>query len=568
MLPIHYSVPNTSVQHSSIYHLLKIQADRRPNAIAITAPGRAPLTYSRLSSQVEHTVETLNSISIGRNDRVAMVLPDGPEAAVAFLGVAAGATCAPLNPHYRASEFDFYLPDLKATALIVQSEIDSPAKAVAQRRGIPVIELTPMLEAEAGIFTLTAYKGSRPIREGFAEAEDVALVLHTSGTTSRPKMVPLTQKNLLASANHIGTTLELTEKDRCLNIMPLFHIHALVGAVLASLMAGASVVCTSGFDAEEFFTWLGESHPTWYTAVPTIHQAVLSCAAAHKEQLQRCSLRFIRSSSAALPPQVMQGLEEVFQVPVIEAYGMTEASHQISSNPLPPRARRPGSVGISAGPEVAIMDEAGKLLSPGKAGEIVIRGANVMSAYANGSEANRESFTRGWFRTGDEGYLDADGYLFITGRLKEIINRGGEKIAPQEVDDVFIEHPAVAQAVTFAVPHVRWGEDVATAVVLRQNASVTEQELRRFVATRLAPFKIPSQVLMVDAIPVGSTGKPQRRSLAELFGLTAPAQDQPVLHIVYTAPRTPLEEVLAGLWATVLGLERVGVHNNFFQLGG
>ncbi|TMA10410.1 MAG: AMP-dependent synthetase, partial [Deltaproteobacteria bacterium] len=414
---------------------------------------------------------------------------------------------------------DFYLPDLKATALIVQSEIDSPAKAVAQRRGIPVIELTPMLEAEAGIFTLTAYKGSRPIREGFAEAEDVALVLHTSGTTSRPKMVPLTQKNLLASANHIGTTLELTEKDRCLNIMPLFHIHALVGAVLASLMAGASVVCTSGFDAEEFFTWLGESHPTWYTAVPTIHQAALSCAAAHKEQLQRCSLRFIRSSSAALPPQVMQGLEEVFQVPVIEAYGMTEASHQISSNPLPPRPRRPGSVGISAGPEVAIMDEAGKLLSSGKAGEIVIRGANVMSAYANGSEANRESFTRGWFRTGDEGYLDADGYLFITGRLKEIINRGGEKISPREVDEVLMQHPAVSQAVTFAVPHSTLGEDVAAAVVQRAKMSVTEGKIQRFAAMRLAEFKIPRQVLIVQEIPKSATGKVERIGLAEELGL-------------------------------------------------
>src|SRR5215471_6689117 len=255
----------TSAETLSIYQLLQIQAERRPNAIAITAPGRKPLTYGRLRDQVEHAVTMLNSVGIGRNDRVAMVLNNGPEAAVTFLGVAAGATCAPLNPHYRANEFDFYLSVLKANALIVQSGMDSPAIAVAQKHSIPIIELSPRPEADAGLFYLRGEEQPSVSHGGFAQAEDVALILYTSGTTSRPKMVPLTHSKLLASARHIAATLQLTAEDRCLNIVPLFHIHGLVGAVLSSMMAGSRVICTPGFDPEKFFIWLETFRPTWYT---------------------------------------------------------------------------------------------------------------------------------------------------------------------------------------------------------------------------------------------------------------------------------------------------------------
>src|SRR5713226_5270040 len=381
-------------------------------------------------------------------------------------------------------------------------------------------------------------------------------------------MVPLTHSNLLSSASNIAVTLQLTEKDRCLNLMPLFHIHGLVGAVLASMRAGSSVICSSDFDPEKFFSWLEEFHPTWYTAVPTTHHAVLSCAATHKELLQRCSLRFIRSSSAALPPQVMQGLEEVFRVPVIEAYGMTEASHQIACNPLPPGRRKPRSVGLPAGVEVAVFDDEGNVVSPGETGEIVIRGTTVMSGYGNSPQANEESFKHGWFRTGDQGHLDADGYLFLTGRLHETISRGGAKISPAEVDEVLKEHPDVSEAVTFAVPHLTLGEDVAVAVVLREKALVTEAEIQRFVATRLAEFKVPRQVLIVKQIPKSATGKIQRIGLAEKLGLTRPNQAARGTKTGRTAPPTPVEEKLAKIWVQVLGLAMVGLHDNFFDLGG
>ena len=432
----------------------------------------------------------LNVRGIHRSDRIAIVLPNGPEMAVAFLGVAASAVCAPLNPAYSRSEFEFYLSDLNPKALIVQSGMNSAAIAVAEKHGIPIIELLPKPEAAAGIFALRGNGQPLTADLGFPHANDIALILHTSGTTSRPKMVPLTHANLLASAGNIAATLRLTEADRCLNVMPLFHIHGLVGALLSSVLAGASVICTSGFDAEQFFPWLetlfsdlvhGGSYDS--SRCPL---ARASGPGAQKSFAQIHPVFFFRATCAR-----HAGIGRTVRVPVIEAYGMTEAAHQMTSNPLPPGQRKVGSVGLAAGPEVSIMDEAGNHLSLGEIGEIVIRGANVMSGYINSSESDNESFERGWFRTGDQGYLDNDGYLFITGRLKEIINRGGEKIAPREVEDVILHHPAVAEAIAFAMPHETLGEDVAVAVVLRENAAVTERELQRFVAAHLAEFKIP-----------------------------------------------------------------------------
>ena len=429
---------------------------------------------------MEQTGGALRNLGIQQNHAVAMVMPNGPEMAAAFVAVASWATAAPLNAAYRADEFDFYLGDLDAKALIIQGGPDSPARAVAAQRKIPVIELTADESGPAGSYTLSA-----PFADAGAprpDPDDVALVLHTSGTTSRPKIVPLRQRNLAASARNIAATLALTPQDRCLVIMPLFHIHGLIGALLSSLHAGASVHCPPGFNALKFFAWLDQAEATWYTAVPTMHQTILARADRNADVIARRKLRFIRSSSASLPPAVMKQLEETFGCPVIESYGMTEASHQMASNPLPPRPRKPGSVGIAAGPEVAIMDLDGKLLDRGEIGEIVIRGENVTAGYANNPKANAEAFTNGWFRTGDQGVLDAEGYLSLTGRLKEIINRGGEKIAPREVDDVLMDHPAVAQVVTFGLPHDKLGEEVAAAVVLREGQAASEQDLRSFAA--------------------------------------------------------------------------------------
>jgi acyl-CoA synthetase (AMP-forming)/AMP-acid ligase II len=505
---------------NTVWSLLGAGQDGAP---AIGAPERTPLTYAGLRALAKKTVADLNARGIGRGDRVAIVLPNGPEMATAFLAVACGAATAPLNPDYKTEEFEFYFSDLGAKALIVERGSPSPAVAVARKLGVPVHEIAWQASDPAGSFVIQSVAGGSAKHPGLAEPDDIALVLHTSGTTSRPKIVPLRQSNVAASGRNVAAATALTAKDRCLNVMPLFHIHGLIAAVLSSLGAGAYVACAPGFNALKFFGWMDEVKPTWYTAVPTMHQAILTRAGRNAEAVRRNPLRFIRSSSASLPPQVMAELEATFGAPVIEAYGMTEAAHQMASNPLPPRARKPGTVGIAAGPEVAIMGESGGLLLPGQTGEIVIRGANVTAGYESNDKANAEAFTHGWFRTGDQGVIDEEGYLSITGRLKEIINRGGEKISPREVDEVLMDHAAVAQVVTFAVPHTMLGEDVAAAVVLRENQACTEAELREFARGRLAEFKVPRKILFMAEIPKGATGKMVRIGLAEKLGLGKPA---------------------------------------------
>jgi acyl-CoA synthetase (AMP-forming)/AMP-acid ligase II len=485
-------------------------------APAIRAPGRPALSYAGLRDLAAATIARLNGIGIGRNDRVAIVLPNGPEMAAAFIAIGAGATTAPLNPAYRADEFNFYLTDLKAKALVVQKGVATEARDVAAKLGVAVLELVP--GENAGSFTLEGGAPAQAAKPGAAEAGDIALVLHTSGTTARPKIVPLSQANICASARHIGATLSLSPADACLNIMPLFHIHGLIAAVLSSLGAGGAVICTPGFDALRFFRLLDEERPSWYTAVPTMHQTILTRADRNAEIIERAKLRFIRSSSASLPGPVMEQLEAVFGCPLVESYGMTEASHQMASNPLT-GPRKPGSVGRAAGPKVAIMDDDGTILPQGEIGEVVIRGPNVTAGYEANPDANAKAFTNGWFRTGDQGALDAEGYLTLTGRLKELINRGGEKVSPLEVDGVLSAHPAVAQALTFAMPHAKLGEEVAAAVVLREGAECTERELRDFAAQQLADFKVPRKVVFLPEIPKGATGKLMRIGLAEKLGL-------------------------------------------------
>lgn len=493
------------------------------HAPAIGAPGRDWLTYGGLRALAADVAAQLHSFGIGTGDRVAIVLPNGPEMATAFFTIAQAAVTAPLNPAYQQDEYAFYLEDLKAKALVVLAGYDGPALAAAKACGMTVLRLETRADLPAGQFKLTGPAVSLGATNTTAPGPDsTALILHTSGTTSRPKIVPLLQANLVASAGNIVTALALTPADRCLNVMPLFHIHGLIAAVTASLAAGASIWCASGFDALKFFGWMKDAQPTWYTAVPTMHQAILTRAARNQDVISATPLRFLRSSSASLPAQVMRALAETFNAPVIEAYGMTEATHQMASNPLPPLAQKPGSVGIAAGPMLRIAHEAENKLIDGT-GEIVISGPNVTPGYESNPDANVKNFFmaegRRWFRTGDQGALDGEGYLSLTGRLKEIINRGGEKISPLEVDGVLLDHPAVAQVVTFAMPHPKLGEEVAAAVVLREGETATERDIRDFAATRVADFKVPRRVIILAEIPKGATGKMQRIGLAEKLGL-------------------------------------------------
>jgi len=514
---------------------------------------------------VSDAAAALRRFGIKKSDPIAVVLAGGADAATAFLAAAVAGVAAPLNPQYLESEFASYFAALKPRAVILDEGAEA-ARAAAKAKRIPVLTLRPL--RPAGAFTLEMPK-SRPKGRGgkiAVKPADTALVLFTSGTTAKPKLVPLSHANLMASAAAVAETLALSPADRGLCIMPLFHIHGLVAALLAPLASGGSVAVPSGFHAIEFFTQLESFKPTWFTAVPSMHQAVLARAADHPEAVSGAKLRFIRSSSAALPPSVLAALEKAFSAPVIESYGMTEAAHQMASNPLPPRERKAGTVGLAAGPELAVLDAKGKHLKPGEQGEVAVRGPNVTKGYLGDAKANRAAFAKGWFRTGDLGVFDADGYLRLVSRIKEIINRGGEKIAPREVEDVLLSHDAVLEAAVFPVPDAALGEEIGAAVVLKEGAELKPADLARFAAQHLAHFKLPRHLAVVPAIPKSATGKIQRAGLAARFKLErrpAGADTGPA-----APPRNELESALAATWREVLRVKSVGINAPFLSLGG
>jgi oxalate---CoA ligase len=481
-----------------------------PNATAVAVPDGPKVSYASLRRQVEACADALAHAGIRRGDRVALVLPNGLESIVLFLAAASAGSAAPLNPAYKEGEFRFYLDDTRARALVVPR-----GKGETARKALP--EQAVLMEASvdaSGQVVLESTAGRSPRSHDAPGPDDEALVLHTSGTTSRPKQVSLRQRNLVYSAENIARTYKLMPTDVAMCVMPLFHIHGLMASTMATFYSGGTVVVPTAFDALTFWPVVAEHRATWYSAVPTMHQMLLL-----RNRGERPSgseyLRFIRSSSSALSSETMRQLESRFGAPVLEAYGMTEASHQMASNPLPPGERRPGSVGRATGIKIGVMDEAGAIVAAGTQGEVVIQGQSVIDAYTNNPEANAKSFTGGWFRTGDQGVLDAGGYLSIVGRLKEMINRGGEKIAPREIDDVLLQHPAVAEAVAFGVPHSGWGEEVAAAVVLK--GAATEKDLIAFARERLADHKVPRRLFVVEQIPRTPTGKIQRRTVAETF---------------------------------------------------
>jgi acyl-CoA synthetase (AMP-forming)/AMP-acid ligase II len=480
---------------------------------AIAVPGGVRLTYGRLREQVAAAADQLAQIGIGREDRVALVLPNSAESIVLFLAAATVGTAAPLNAAYKEEEFRFYLQDTGARVLVVP-----PGQCEAARRAMPagMSLIEAHMDGQGRLALESDAVRDRSRTAGSPGDDDVALVLHTSGTTSRPKLVPLRHRNLFASAGNIASTYGLTPNDVALCVMPLFHIHGLMASTMATFRSGGLVVVPPKFDPMTFWPTLHHNSATWYSAVPTMHQMLLMRNRGERPP-GADRLRFIRSSSSALSPETMAQLESRFGAPVVEAYGMTEASHQMASNPLPPAPRRPGTVGVGTGVRLGIMTDAGELLPAGSAafGEVVIQGPNVIDGYSNNPEANRASFVNGWFRTGDQGTIDGDGYLSLIGRLKEMINRGGEKIAPREIDEVLMQHPAVGEAVAFGSPHPTWGEEVVAAVVLKE--PVPEKELIAFARERLADYKVPRKLYIVDKIPTTATGKIQRRAVAATF---------------------------------------------------
>jgi acyl-CoA synthetase (AMP-forming)/AMP-acid ligase II len=489
-----------------------LSPDYASKTAVIIPDGGPTLTYAKLRERVASLAEALRQGGVRPADPVSIVLPNGLEFVTTFLAVTwVRAVAAPLNPAYKSEELRFFMENCGARAVIVPPG-KHPARDAAVKLNLPAWEAR--LDAQGRI--QLAQPAVTPASTGDSDVprpDDVALFLHTSGTTSHPKGVLLTHSNLMTSLHNIVHTYQLTPEDVSLIVMPLFHVHGLLGATLSTLNAGGTVVIPRHFSASRFWQQVLEYGVNWYSAVPTIHQILLTRA--DKDLAPSGKLRFIRSCSAALAPAVLSQLEDRFDVPVLEAYGMTETSHQISSNPLPPGVRKPGTVGAGTGVEITIMDEQGNMLPNGVRGEVAIRGCNVMNGYYNNPAANAAAFTKGWFRTGDQGFLDADNYLTLTGRIKELINRGGEKISPLEVDAVLLEHPAIAEAVCFGVPDELYGEEVHATVVLK--GDVSEKALIAFCRDHLADFKTPKKVYIADALPQTATGKIQRRVVAAYF---------------------------------------------------
>jgi len=500
-------------------------------------------TRSQLDSAVARRASSLTAAGAG-GDIVALCLPSGTDLALNVLAAMKVGTAAPMGPSATKDECRAYLTDLRPRLLVTTA--GSAAAAAASGLGIETLSpeaLTPM--------------GAVAVEPTPPQPDGTALILPTSGTTGRPKLVPLSHANLAASAANIAASLELTPDDRCLGLMPYYHIHGLVAGLLAPLAAGGSVIGAGGFDAARIRAWLQDCSPTWYTAVPTIHRAVLDALSRDGPVAHR--LRFMRSSSSPLAPQLMTELEEFFGAPAIEAYGMTEASHQMATNPLPPRPRRPGTVGVAFGTSIALLTDGVTHTAADRVGEVLVKGPGVLSEYRDNPAATAEAFHEGWFRTGDLGQLDDEGYLRLVGRVKEMINRGGEKVAPREVEEVLLAHPAVAQAVAFPCPHPTLGEDVAALVVARQGQTTSAEEIVRFAQGRLSPHKVPRRVILADRIPLGPTGKPQRNRMAAQLGLAEPvAEDQ----------AQGQRSALRAIWAEILRLEHVPSDVDFFALGG
>lgn len=530
---------SVSIVQSSFFEELSLLASVSPTSEVLFAPGCAPVTLATLISRIYAVASLLRTAYLTSTDVVAVIMPDGPELLSIVLGVASSAICAPVNPAFRHTEMTSCLQALSARAVIVGPLTLSAGKEAASELGIPVLNAG---QAQATSVTVLKPSGT-------------ALMLQTSATTGIPRLVPITHSNLSAMAANTRQILALSAQDRFLSMMPLFHLTGLLSS-LAQILAGGAVISTAGFDAGAFLSWLNHFRPTWYTASPALHNAILPLLEARPVGFQ-LPLRFVRSIGAPLPRALLVDLERTMKVPVLEGYGMTEAG-MIASNAPPPAERKSGSVGQIVGVDVAIVDGSFSPLAPGSQGQIVVRGPAVIQSYWNNPQADHTAFRNGWLLTGDLGYLDDERFLYVTGRIKDIINRGGEKILPQEIDDILLTHPLVSEAVAFPVPHPTLGEDVAAAVVLVQKAQITETELRQFVAQRLASFKVPRRIVFLAEIRKGPTGKAHR---GELFLETGLIQ-------TVAAAVTPIEQRLETIWKRILRIETIGLQDDFFSAGG
>lgn len=538
-----------------------------PDSVALYSSDKKAISFGGLSTLIKNNISSLKTHGCDGSDRIAITISDGIEMASVCLSVMCFSTCVPLNTNLTKPEYDELLTILGVGILITDKDEAHPIFKAAIQHSIPIIKLVikdSLLADSYSFEKISEYNNQNPSNQSLRKDKDNALILLTSGSTSKPKIVPITHKNINASTNNLVKSLELTSQDTCLNMMPMFHVGALIDLLIAPLSVGGSVICASSISSETFFNSLNKFSPSWYQGVPTMIRNIIDCISDSPSQIDNHSLRFIRSVSSPLDQQLKQRCEQYFNIPVIEIYGMTETTGLITSNPLPPAVRKAESVGIGVGTDVMVIDGAGNPSKPGHKGEILVRGENVTDGYESLPDSKYTYFIDDWFRTGDQGYLDEDGYLYITGRIKEIINRGGEKISPKEIDAVILKHPKVHEAACFAISHNSLGEDIAVAIVINQNQSFNQKELTDYLKPRLAEFKIPRKVYFIDALPKGTTGKILRKSLTERFS----DNNQDKNNRLANSVSSPMITRLIKLWEGILKVSPIQINDNFFDLGG
>jgi oxalate---CoA ligase len=558
------------LEQTTLGAAIRSRAEMQPDQPAIIASGLAPLSYRELHDVIGSVRGTLRASGFGRSARIAVAMPNGPQAALAIVAVSCSVVSIPLNPKQTLREIETGFAALRPDAVLLEKGDDSDVRRAAERTGVKIIEATVSKTGTIG-FTIEPPTGASSVSDGPDEPDPdaPAFILQTSGTAAEPKLIPFSHRNMLAAAARLQAWFNLTPKDRCLSVSPPFYSHGLKVTVFTPLLTGGTTAFPTDASRFDYAEWFTDLKPTWYSAGPTLHRLVFDQAQSRAGAKTGHSLRFILSGGAPLPSVVLEGLRDALDVPVVEHYGSSEAAQIAANLPQPGRSKL-GTCGVPWPGTVIIAGEDGEPLPPGKLGEILVGGPTLISGYLNAPDLNRASFVNDWFKTGDLGSLDRDGFLTLHGRISDVINRGGEKISPLEIDEALMRHPAVAEAAAFAVPHSRLGEDVAAAVVLRNGMTTTPVELRRYLQDQLAPFKIPRRIVVQDQLPKGKTGKVLRRQLSDssLEKPEAGKQTASPHALENPAAAGTLVIQMTELWERLLQKAPISPDEDFFDLGG
>jgi len=550
---------------------IRRRAGLQPENIAIAASSFMPLSYRELQALIDNVRTALRRTGLGRGARIAIAVPNGPRATLVIVAVSCSAVSVPLNPRQTLREIEVCLAAVQPDAVLLVKGADSVVRRVAERTGIKILEVARsrdgVLDVRIDTAQISACAASGEPDE--PEPTAPAFILQTSGTAAEPKLIPFSHRNMLAAAARLQSWFNLTPHDRCLSASPPFYSHGLKVTVFTPLLSGGTVAFPADAAKFDYTEWFGALKPTWYSAGPTLHRQVFDQTKSRTDAKTGHSLRFILSGGAPLPREVMQGLQQALGIPVVEHYGSSEGAQIAANLPSPGRSKL-GTCGTPWPGTLMIVGEDGRPVPQGEQGEILIGGPTLIPGYLNAPELNRTCFINGWFKTGDIGSLDEDGFLTLHGRKNDLINRGGEKISPSEIDELLMRHPAVAEAAAFSVPHSRLGEDVVAAVVLRSGTTTTAVELRKYLHDQLAPFKVPRRIVIRDQLPKGKTGKVLRRQLSETFEKRSATDG----HIVAPPPndRGVVDTILATqmkeLWERLLQIETISFDDDFSEKGG